>query len=154
MFFHECAFSTAWQIPASTCLVSWREPRAERLAKQKQKGINFFSCVSCTVPKATEPDFPVCAQMRGEGGVVSLGTTQITFKTAMERPSLCTVTADRVQNQLNTPSPASSPCTAVPGAADCAQPRSCNWHYITIYLSYCVTLLFLCFLPLQTPFSH
>lgn len=44
-------------------------PWAECPAKQKQKSINLFPCVTYAVP-----NFPVYAQMRGKGGGVSLGT--------------------------------------------------------------------------------
>lgn len=84
--------------------------QSTKTSQAEVKGyIFFFPCVSCTVPKATQPDFPVHAQMCGEGGGVSLGTTQITFKTATERQSLCTVTAEGVQSQLNPPFPSRLP---------------------------------------------
>jgi len=117
VFSHEHAFSTPWQIPASTCLVPWREPRAERLAKPKQKGVLLFSYVSCTVPKATQPDFPVRAQMHGEDGEASQSTTQITFKTVPERQSLRRVTADGAQSQPNPlpqPAPLHRPARGCP----------------------------------------
>lgn len=138
-------FSTARQIPASTCPVA-----QNRLAKQKWKGFFFFSC-TCTAPKATQPDLPVRAQMC-EG--VALSTTQTTFKTATarERQSLCTVTTGGVWSQLIPSCSAASPgclCSALLGAAAYQPISSCYGQHYFLKSLHTITV-FLCFLPLCT----
>lgn len=75
MFFHINVHFLLHDKSLHLLVLSSGSAQGRKPNQAEAKGHKPFSCVFYAVLKPTQPNFPVCAQMLREGGVVSVGIT-------------------------------------------------------------------------------